>query len=132
MNMELKALGKKLRAMESAEAADWLMQTYAAESPEWWVAIRLIPERSWKRPDQLRLARHYLRKMPFASPKPYEVFAEIMSFGRLVEVLRECLPADTSKMDLLIYHLAPVLDTASKTELDRKLAEDFVGELSRP
>ncbi|MCK4155501.1 hypothetical protein [Ralstonia pseudosolanacearum] len=115
--------------MTSDQAADWVIQTYALENPDWGLALDLIPQRSWGRPDQMRLARYYLAKMPFASEKPYRVFAEIMSFKRFVEVLRECLPLDRSKMDLLIYHVCPVLSAAAKTDADRELEKSFIEEL---
>ena len=129
MDKNVKILGEELRKMNSDQAADWLMRQYALESPDWGGALDLIPHRSWARPDQIRLGRYYLSRLPFASAKPYKVFSGIMSFKNFVAIIRECLPKDGGRIDLLIYYLGPVLDEAAKTDEDRELAKSFINKL---
>ena len=64
---EFKKMVLKLGEMSSKHAADWLVLTYPVGSAGYGSAIALITHRSWKRSDQIRLAKHYLSKLPFAS-----------------------------------------------------------------
>lgn len=128
MDNRLKTIAAELGQMTSAQAADWLISTYPVDQPEYGDAVTLIPHRSWKRSDQLRLARHYLQKIPFASARPYEVFASFMSFELFVGAIREQLPSSRADIDLLLYHLSPVLKKAAKTEADYELLRSFIAE----
>jgi len=109
MDNNLKSEIEQLKGYDSEEAAQWLIDTYPFDSEEYWKAISLISHRSWKKGDQLKLARHYFKKVPFSSAKPYEAFASFMSLSNLIKVVREYVPSDSSDLDLLIYHLEPVL-----------------------
>lgn len=126
MDDRLKTLSAKLGQMTSAQAADWLIETYPVGGAEYGDAITLIPHRSWKRPDQLRLAKHYLQKMPFASSRPYEVFASFMSFDLFIKAIKEQLPSNKTDIDLLLYHLSPVMKKVAKTDADRELMRSFI------
>ena len=116
--------------MSSSQAADWLLKTYPVEGQNYGDAIQLISHLSWKQADQIRLARHYLKKIPFASSKVYEVFASFMSFELFVKVLQEQLPINKSDIDLLLYHLRPVLEKYAKTSSDHVLINSFIAELT--
>lgn len=116
--------------MTSAEAADWLITRSASNMRDEGDAARLIPHRSWKRSEQVRLAKHFLKKLPFASAAVYENLASIMSFRRFVGMLRDTLPTDEGDLDLLRYHLLPVLEKAAKTESDRMLLRSFGSDLN--
>lgn len=130
MDNTLKAISQELRKMTSSQAADWLIKTYPADDPKYGDALQLIPHISWKRADQIRLARHYLKKMPFASSKVYEIFASFMSFELFVKVIQEQLPIDKSDINLLLYHLRPVLEKSAKTSSDHELMRSFIAELT--
>jgi hypothetical protein len=52
---------------------------------------------SWKTVDQVRLADHYLSKLPFASETPYAAFASFMSIKRLVGILQRHMPAEPDR-----------------------------------
>lgn len=126
MDNKLKMLCAELGKMPSSQAADWLMETYSVDGPEYGTAIALLPHRSWKRPDQVRLAKHYLKKMPFASSKVYEAFASFMSVELLISSIKEQMPTDRSDVNLLMYHLVPVLERSVKNDNDRELIKQFV------
>jgi hypothetical protein len=128
MDNRLKTMCVELGQMASAQAADWLIETFPVDGAEYGDAITLIPHRSWKRSDQLRLARHYLTKVPFASSRPYEAFASFMSFELFMQVIREYMPTNKSDIDLLIYHLSPVMKKAARTDADRELMKTFIAE----
>lgn len=130
MDSRLKAISLTLRKMTSSDAADWLIMTYPAGAPDYWEVFQLIPHLSWKRADQVRLAKHYLQRMPFASAKAYDVFASFMSFDLFIKAIREQLPVERSDLDLLLYHLHPVLEKSAKTDSDRELMRSFIADLS--
>jgi hypothetical protein len=125
MDDRLRAKCLELRKMTSNQAANWLIESYPVGDPDYGEAIQLLPHRSWKRADQIRLARYYLEKMPFASSRIYEVFASFMSLDVFLRVIRDHLARKTVDMDLLLYHLRPVLDRAVRTDQDRELLATF-------
>jgi len=116
--------------MTSSQAAEWLIKTYPIDSPSCGEAIRLISHRPWKRVDQTRLARYYLKKIPFADSRAYEVFASFMSFKLFVKVIQEQFPVDKSDIDLLLYYLLPVLGKTAKTDSDRELMKSLIMNVS--
>ena len=130
MDNRLKKISLDLRKMTSGQAADWLMTNYPIEDPNYWEVFQLISHVSWKRADQNRLAKKYLKKMPFASSKAYEVFASFMSFELFVKAIREQFPIDKENLDLLLYHLCPVLEKAAKSDSDRELMRSLIAELT--
>ncbi|THF66563.1 hypothetical protein E6C76_06950 [Pseudothauera nasutitermitis] len=129
MDSKLQAISLGLRAMESDQAASWLIATYPLSNPEYGDVFQLLRVRSWKRVDQIRLARYYLQKIPFASEKPYEVFASFMSIKLFISVLKELLPKRRADVDLLVYHLQAVLEKAAQTSDDRDAVNAFLNEL---
>ena len=129
MDSKLQAISLELRAMESGQAASWLMSAYPVSSPEYGDVFQLLKARSWKRADQLRLARYYLQKIPFANAKPYEAFVAFMSLKLFISVLREFLPKPKADVDLLVYYLKSVLEKAAKTSDDRAAVNALLGDL---
>ena len=121
MDRKLQETGLELRAMESGQAASWLIKSYPLNNPGYGDAFQLLKARSWKRNDQLRLARYYLQKAPFASEKPYEIFISFMSIKLFILVPREFPPKSKADADLLIYHLRPVLQKVAKTAEQREI-----------
>ncbi len=126
MDERQRALCAQLVKMNSDQAADWLMTKYPIESADWGEALLLIPHRTWKRSDQKRLAKYYFRKLPFSGPRGYESFAAIMSIKLLVDCVAEAIPAEASRVELLLYYLIPILNRAAKNDSDRQLIRDFV------
>lgn len=126
MDAAQKAEVKTLRRLESAEAADYLLRTYPLEALQWGRALELIAHRTWKREDQVRLAEHYLSRIPFASAAPYEVFASLLSFEDFAQVIRRHWPKAECDNGLLCYHLAPVVEQYVEDGADPKLAEDLL------
>lgn len=109
MNERERVLCERLRAMESAEAAEWLISEYPMGSKNWGEALVLIPYRSWGKPEQWSLAQHYFGKVLYANAKPYEVFAQSMPPSRMAQVLDEFIPPSEPDKQLLLYHLYKVL-----------------------
>ncbi|WP_080266843.1 hypothetical protein [Pseudomonas syringae] len=107
--------------MDSSEAVDWLIQNYPVSSIDYGEALALIPHRSWRKDDQLRLARYYFTKLPFASARGYEAFASIMSIHNLILCISENLPINELDKELLLYHAIPTLNKAAKNERDQLL-----------
>ena len=131
MDSKLNSISLELRAMESDKAASWLTEAYPIDSFEYGAAFQFISCRSWKRADQVRLARYYLQKIPFASAKAYEAFVSFMALRQFFNIIKERLPSNKSDIDLLIYHLRPTLENAVKTNADRELVDFFLAELNR-
>lgn len=126
------SIPSQLRAMTSADAATLLMKTFPVGSAGYSEAFRLMSHRSWKRPDQIRLARFYLQKMPFASEKPYAVFSSFMAIPSLVHVMRELIPQKKEDRQLVHYHLIPVLKKHVRSEKGRSAVRSLSNELSPP
>ncbi|MGN6580430.1 MAG: hypothetical protein ACTHJ1_10675 [Bordetella sp.] len=130
MNKTIEPIVDDLRKMTSNEAAEWLIERYPIGSAKWGDAIVIMAHLSWKKADQIRLADHYLSRLPFASAKPYEVFASFMKVSRLVDILRKNAPVGTADRSLLEYHAGPVLMRAAQTPEDREMVENFRLELN--
>jgi hypothetical protein len=129
MDQHIRSMVADLRKMSSGEAADWLMARYPADCENIGEALDVASHLSWKKADQLRLAEHYLGRLPFANAKPYQALASIMPVHRLVAVLKERIPSDESRRDLLWYLAGPVLTGAVKTARDREAVEAFMSEV---
>lgn len=130
MNKTQRQECKQLRALPSDEAAARLMEKYGVGQPNWGEVFVLLPHCSWSREDQLRLARYYFRKMPFAQIRPYEVFASFMSLPLLTKVLGECMPRAKADIELVRYYLAPVLKKKASSAAEVELVEKFLSELA--
>jgi hypothetical protein len=129
MDQKLASLISELRSMNSSEAAEWLIDRYPVGSAGWGHALTIMAHLSWRKADQVRLARHYLSRLPFANPKPYEVFSSFMKFSRLVDILRENSPSSAPDRELLKYYVGPALERAAKKPEDREILEKFISEL---
>lgn len=125
MDEALRLLVKELRTLSSEEAADYLIRCYPATSTESGKAYSALSHRSWKKQDQVRLAKEYLKKVPFASGAPYKAFLSFMAPRRMLAILTDFVPDDASGRDLLFYHLMPLLLTAGKTDADKQAISSF-------
>ncbi|MCM2565250.1 MULTISPECIES: hypothetical protein [Janthinobacterium] len=115
-----------LRKIPTDEAVDWLLLNYSVENPDYWKALQIIPHLSWRRGDQIRLAKHYLKKIPFANGKVYDIFLSIMSFKVFIKVMEEKLPIKGENIELLLYYLIPALERYAKTDDEYELLHSFV------
>ena len=118
-----------MRTLQSEEAATWIMETYPQGSAGSGQAIRLMRNFCWKRPDQIRLAKHYLASIPFANKKGYEVFLSFMSVSNFIKAIQVYLPMDESRISLLRYYLEPVLRNSAKSNMEIEAVEQFFKEL---
>ncbi|OWB26300.1 hypothetical protein ACQR53_21355 [Xanthomonas oryzae] len=135
MDQKIRDLCDNLIAMESQDAARWLINNFPAGSQNSGYAFQMIGHRSWRRADQKILATHYLSTIPFANSRGYEVFASFMSVGSLLSCIKPYIPKEEVKLDLLRYNLLPVLLKSAKNEKDRSLITKFFDDLqiiSRP
>ena len=112
--------------MTSDQAAACILTRYPLASDSWGEALLLLPHRSWKKPEQKRLADYYFKKIPFSSARGYEAFASIMSVKLMVACINDALPKDPSRAELLFYYLIPVLKRFAKNDADRKIIEVFL------
>jgi len=132
MDGRTRELCKQLRAMQSAEAASWLMENYKIDGGQLGEAFTLVAHRSWTKSDQLRLARYFLQDIPFGSPYPLRAFATFMPIRTLVMVIREHLPRVTKdRLGLLRYFLSPLISEKSLTDADVTAGKDLIKELKR-
>lgn len=119
-----------IRKLTSSDAAAWLLNKYP---PPYVGKGKIIPisisHRSWKKREQMLLAHAYLRGIPFASSVGYEMFLSFMSIPNFIKVIREYLPSDPKRLDLLLYCLGPALRKYQKTEKDENLINEFIVEL---
>ena len=88
----------------------------------------VMPHRSWKRSDQIKLADCFLSNLPLGAKFGYESFLSFMSLPVFIDVIKRNLP-EKDGYDLLIYYLEPTLWKHAKTDKDRKLVEEFIHEL---
>lgn len=126
----LEAQSAELKRVSSEEAATWLMDQYPVNNPDYGRALLLLRSRSWKRTDQIRLARYYFQKIPFASSRPYEVFATFMSIQQLTKAIKENMPTSEADLDLLRYHLEPVLRKSCKSSSDQEIVRSLLSEMN--
>ena len=121
-----------LRQLSSADAATWLMEQFPIAANSWGEALAAMPHRSWKKPEQIRLANYYLAKVPYASARGYEAFASFMSTARLISALRQHIPSTADDKRLLAYHLIPVLQRKATSDSDQALVRGFLDDLGAP
>ncbi|PMN64500.1 hypothetical protein [Enterovibrio norvegicus] len=131
MDKLLKNQAAELRKMSSEAAVIWLIDNYPIDNIEYGNAFMLMSHRSWKKSDQTSLAEYYLQKMPFSNSKAYEAFLSFMSLSIFLKVVRDFLPLNSSSdVDLLIYHLKPVLDSKVNSSNDSEMIEEFFSGIS--
>ncbi len=129
MNEELRKQCAYIRTLTSAEAAAWILEKYPPTVSGGEIFPIIIGHRSWKKREQRLLANSYITQAPFPSSFFYEIFLKFMSVPRFVEVIKRKLPADPSKIDLLIYTLKPALINNQKTNRDADIIREFIAEL---
>lgn len=52
-----------------------------------------------------------------------------MSFDLFMQVIKEQLPSSKEDVDLLLYHLSPVMKKVAKSDSDRELIRSFIAEI---
>jgi hypothetical protein len=123
MDAALRAEAEKLREMGSAQAASHLIEHWPKSHRPTFVLMQHV---SWKAPDQVRLAEHFLPKKPFADAFPYEVFASFMSVERFLAAMDRVWPTEAWDRQLLTYHLGPILDKYAASEGNKAAVREFL------
>ena len=112
MNKQNRDLCAEMRGMTSEEACDWLMKRCPPEIGLG-EAITLMPHRSWKRREQLRLFHAYFGKCSHYSPRGFEVFSTFMSSRFFLTLLRRLIETewsmDEKKLHFASYHMHALL-----------------------
>ncbi|MBV8659126.1 MAG: hypothetical protein JO142_15000 [Burkholderiales bacterium] len=129
MDNRLNKLREDLSKKSSSETAAYLLDAYSQASETWWDALAIIPHLSWKRNDQIRLAQHFLCKLPFASAAPYETFLSFMSISTFLRVIKDLLPTRKDQLELLAYYITPALAAYSRMGTDEEAAGAFISHL---
>lgn len=130
MDSELRADIDEIRSLDSNEASNWIINKYPIDSDSYGQAFHIIGHRSWKKGDQIKLARYYLNKMPFANRQPYEIFLSFMSVENFIGVVKERIPDNDQDVDLLLYHLKPAMKKVAKDDRRKEAVDKFFSELT--
>tara|TARA_Y100000815_G_C13182675_1_gene439902 strand:+ start:425 stop:808 length:384 start_codon:yes stop_codon:yes gene_type:complete len=112
MNEAMRQHAAELRGMQSAQAADWLLQHY----PRGGEGIILLEHISLSKSDYRRLAEHYLVGPSHAHDRAYRLFGHRLGLTGLIRILGETKGRDSRDADLLAYHLRPMLRNAKDAE----------------
>lgn len=131
MRVELNEKAIALRKLSSEDAATWLMENYPVGNLNSADMCFLMGHRSWKKPEQIQLAKYYLSKTPFANAKPYEVFASFMSIANLATIMLEYVPVTAAHRNILAYHLEPILKQRQKSAADQVAISRLLIELQK-
>lgn len=115
-----------LRGLTSPDAFSWLVQHH----PQ---LRRSIAHRAWAVEEQEALLRHYLpEKLPFAPGDGYRWLVQATSLSRVVRHITLLLPSiPQDRLDLLEYHLRPVLSDAARSERQRNEAQILLAEIHK-
>lgn len=130
MDARLSNLAAELRNRPASDATEWLLREYPLKSHNWGEALTLIGHCSFPRREAKRLAAYYLSHAPYASDRPYVLFAKLLGVAGLLGVLAkiDIKPDDRA---LLLYHLQPIL-RAAKGKRDPHAVSAFMRGLSDP
>ena len=95
MDAWLRQLCREARTFSSEAAYDWLITRYPPEDrSKSGGAYQVIPHRSWKRREQIKLFWAYFAPCGLASSRPLLVFASIMSKRLLLQLLHQLMEGD--------------------------------------
>ncbi len=116
----------RLRSMKPGEASEWLLQNFPSNDPSYGAVFDIIPKISWRKNDQEKLAKYYLKGMPFANGRAYAALSKVMSLDRFLTVAEECMPQEKGDVELALYYLIPALNGVIKSDSDRVRLDSFV------
>jgi hypothetical protein len=125
MDESTRSLVVEFRRIDENERADRLLSRFPADGPDAGVATTIIDHLSFTRRDNHRLADHYLRRLPHASGRTYEVFAKKLRIEDLIRIAEERMPTDETDRQLLFYYLIPTLQKHARSDQDRQAIEEF-------
>lgn len=128
MNKKDLKINEYVRALDSGEAADWVMDNYPVGSDLSGKGILIICCRTWKKKDQSRLANYYMSNKPYAHSRFYESFLKVMSIRNFINILEKKLPLNDKDLRMLAYCVIPVLKKYCRKggESEKKLVESFI------
>ncbi|MFP3500981.1 hypothetical protein [Burkholderia sp. SIMBA_062] len=116
----------RLRRMAPNEASDWVLENFPSDDPEYGVVFDIIPKVSWRKGDQEKLAKYYLKGMPFASGRAYRALSKVMPAERFLRIAGECMPEKSEDVCLVLYYLIPALSEIVKSDADRAHLDSFI------
>lgn len=128
MDARLNSLAGELRRRPASEATEWLLREYPLTSHNWGEALTLIGHCSFPRREAKRLAAYYLSRAPYASDRPYVLFAKLLGVAGFLDVLAG-VDIKSDDRALLLYHLQPIL-RAAKGKRDPHAVSAFMRGLS--
>jgi len=132
MNAEMRRLTADLGKRSSSEITEWLLARYPVGSADWGTALLLLDHVSVNKVHAKRLAEHYLSRIPYASDRPYRLFAKLLPLDDLIKILRQHLPAKRRDLDLLIYHVGPLIrEGAGTVRREREMYEALSAPLAK-
>ena len=126
MNREQREACKTIRGLGSSEAAEWLIEHYGFEAGNAGDAFKIMPHRSWKRSDQIKLADYFLSNLPHSSDRGYRAFLQFMALPTFIEALCRQLPDESRGRELMKYYLQPILKSHPCSQKYQLLIDDFL------
>jgi hypothetical protein len=115
--------------MPSDQAASWLMKRYPITDTSYGDVFPLIKSRSWLKNDQVLLAKYYLQRIPFSSPRPYEIFSSLLPIKTFISIIKDNISDNPDDISLLLYYLKPILQDKIKDKNNIEVVELFFKEL---
>lgn len=112
--------------MSSEDALRSIFSSYPVDSEYYWMAFDLLSRRTWKRSDRIKIAKYYLKKMPFSGPKIYDFFSNFISVRDFIYALDENMPREANDRDLVFYFLLPILMRRVRTDKERVVFDNFL------
>ena len=95
MDTWLRELCREARTLSSETAYEWLVARHPPEDrSKSGGAYQIIPHRSWKRRERIKLFWAYFAPHGLQSSRPLRVFATIMSKRLLLQLLRQLVEED--------------------------------------
>ena len=131
MNKEQREICIQIREQTSEEAATWIVNLFQQmkASNKWVISpAEALTARSWLVGDQLRLAHYFLQSVPHATGRVYGALLSVMSVNNFLKVMREYLPKDKSRLELLFYYLETELRKSAKNQKDESVIKAFLTE----
>lgn len=125
MKLDQSEACKKIRALSSEDAVEWLIANYSFETGSAGEAYVIMPHRSWTKRDQTKLAEYFLSNVPHRSDRGYKAFLKFMSLPRFIKALERHLPEDRQQRDLMRYHLLPIFNSHPDREKNKTLIDAF-------
>lgn len=130
MKLEQQEACKTIRGLNSAKAAEWLMENYSFDTGNAGEAYVIMPHRSWSKSDQIKLADYFFSNLPHRSDRGYRAFLNFMALPTFIQALRRHLPDEREERELMRYHLQAILKSHPDSQKYKLLINDFLQSLA--